>query len=357
MSGQSAHPYEGLPSSAFWKTAVSNVGMFDIRDVWVPKFPISPKHKVATFGSCFAQNIGGALRDRGYSWLISEEAPRAMSRESRKRFNYDVFTCRTGAIYTCTLLRQWISWASGETSPPDEIWERDDRFIDPFRPRIEPGGFDSRDELMQSRTVAIEAFRHAVEKANVFVFTLGLTESWWNTAGGYEYPLCPGTVAGEYSAARHGFRNQSFGDIRQSLAESVDRLRRLNPKIRVLLTVSPTPLTATASGRHVLAATMLSKSVLRAVADDVANHTRDVDYFPSFELVFSPPFRATFFGPNMRDVTAQGVDFIMTTFFDAQAAAFGDAARPGAPAPERRPRSAREDLACEERLLEAFGGE
>ena len=39
---------------------------------------------------------------------------------------------------------------------------------------------------------------------------------------------------------------------------------RRTPKLRILLTVSPVPLTATAGDDHVLLATTYSKSVLRA---------------------------------------------------------------------------------------------
>ncbi|MGA0532896.1 GSCFA domain-containing protein [Hansschlegelia sp. KR7-227] len=355
MLTRTKNPYQGLPESAFWKTGVSNKSMFDISDIWDPKFPIAPKHQVATFGSCFAQHIGRALRARGYRWMITEEPPRGLNDASQRRFNYDVFTCRTGTIYTTTLLRQWISWAAGEQPVPDEAWEVDGRFVDPFRPRIEPGGFESLDELRQSRAVTIAAFRTAIEQSDCFVFTMGLTESWWNARHGFEYPVCPGTVAGEFDPDAHAFRNQGFAEIRQALTQSIQGLRKLNPKIKVILTVSPVPLTATASGRHVLAATMLSKSVLRAVADEVSNRMPNVDYFPSFELVFSPPFRATFFEPNMRDINPHGVDFVMDTFFGAQAAKFGDRVRPPTAASARPPKKTNEDVVCEERLLEAFG--
>ena len=42
----------------------------------------------------------------------------------------------------------------------------------------------------------------------------------------------------------------------------------MNPKARLVLTVSPVPLAATASGSHVLPATIYSKSVLRAAAQE-----------------------------------------------------------------------------------------
>ena len=83
----------------------------------------------------------------------------------------------------------------------------------------------------------------------------------------------------------------------------------------MLLTVSPVPLTATAENRHVLVSTIHSKSILRAVAGELASRFDFIDYFPSYEIVISPPFRGMFFQNNMRSVHEQGVDFVMSHFF------------------------------------------
>lgn len=34
------NPYQKLPNSAFWKTAVASRLMFDVEDIWEPKFEI-----------------------------------------------------------------------------------------------------------------------------------------------------------------------------------------------------------------------------------------------------------------------------------------------------------------------------
>ena len=125
-------------------------------------------------------------------------------------------------------------------------------------------------------------------------------------------------------------------------------MRAVNPKLKILLTVSPVPLTATATDQHVMVATMQSKSILRAVAGALAGDDPDVDYFPSYEIVSSPPFRGVFFEPNQRNVTESGVNFVMQTFFDNQAI--------DPEGKKKRPPSAK-DTVCEEELLAAFGGQ
>ncbi len=178
------NPYKDLPSKAFWRPAIADRAMFAIEELWSPKFRIMPSAPIATFGSCFAQHVGNALKSRGFSWLITEQPPSGLSK-SAKVFNYSVFSCRTGNIYTTSLLCQWTSWALGKSKPPDEYWGAEGAYFDPFRPAVEPGGFETLDELRRSREVTIEAFRACIEKSQYFVFTLGLTESWFNKTEKY----------------------------------------------------------------------------------------------------------------------------------------------------------------------------
>lgn len=373
------HPYQSLDEKFFWASAVAKRNMFDISGLWDPRFRIGKNMQVATFGSCFAQHIGRALSGNGFTWMLAEQTPAALSEENARKFNYGVFSARTGNIYTVSLLKQWVDWATG-VAPPGECWEKGGRFYDPFRPSIEPDGFESREELVRSRKAAIEAFRIALTQSSVFVFTLGLTESWVNRKHGYEYPMCPGTVAGDYDDEQHEFVNQDFPFIRKTLVETLRRVKELNPKIRFLLTVSPVPLTATMSGNHVLVATMESKSVLRAVAGMAMRQLEYVDYFPSYEIINGTPFRATFFEANQRNVNHVGVEHVMRTFFDCLQAKFpleepamerpnrlnrparadrhGPASRVQRPDPARndgiRAGVSREDAICDEELLNAF---
>lgn len=356
-----SNPYENLPGTAFWRSAVAERSPFAIEDLWTPRFSFQKQHKVVTFGSCFAQHFSRALIKNGFSWFDAEPAPEFASESTKSKFNYGVFSARTGNIYTAASLRQWIEWALGNTKTPGEIWEFQGRFYDPFRPAIEPSGFASAEELVASRNVALEALRRAITESSRFVFTMGLTEGWINKVEGYNYAVCPGTAAGEFDISKHEFKNYTFREIYKDMDIAIRLLRRANPRIRILLTVSPVPLTATASGQHVLVATTYSKSVLRAVAGELVDASSSVDYFPSYEIVSSSPFRGMFFGPNGRSVTPYGVDFVMKSFFECLARKFPKKIEsrqsPSANPPLARKKSATDDddVVCEEALLEAFG--
>lgn len=353
------NPYENLPSNAFWSPAVAQRHMLNIDGLWKAPFSIMPKTKIATYGSCFAQHFSKALVKRGYSWLNTEPAPVGVASEITQKFNYGVFSCRTGNIYTTSLLKQWVEWAVKKSVPPEIYWEKNNRIYDPFRPAIEPDGFGSIDEMIKSRQTCIEAFRKSITQCGVLVFTLGLTESWWDSDG-YEYPMCPGTYAGEFNKTRHLFRNQDYSFVRQNLLNAIALIRQERKKgPRILLTVSPVPLTATNSGNHVLVATMESKSILRAVAGNVATSIKGISYFPSYEIINSPVFRGMFFEPNLRSVNSYGVDHVMSCFF----AGLNESSSVKIPDKQNlQPHdkidssvALPEDIKCEEEMLQVFG--
>ena len=338
------HPYENLDHRQFWAPAVGQREAIQIGDLWCPRFAIRAEDRIVTFGSCFAQHIGRALVARGFGWTDFEQAPPLLTKDEAAAYNFGVFSARTGNIYTARMLRQWVGWAFGDAPVPGEVWQREGRFFDPFRPTIEPDGFASPAEVSSARELTLERFREAITETSLFILTLGLTESWRNLGFPCEYAICPGVVAGKYDPALHAFHNAPYSEILADLTATLARIRRANPALRVLLTVSPVPLTASASGQHVLIATTQSKSVLRAVASALEGD--GVDYFPAYEIISAPPFGGRFFAENRRSVTAEGVAHVMAQFF---AALEGAVRAPLQAAPE-----AADDLVCEEQILAAF---
>ena len=327
--------------------------MLDVSDVWKSPFHIDRRTPVATYGSCFAQHFSRSLVERGYSWINAEPGLPGIPLELQRAFNYGVFSARTGNIYTASNFRQWVSWAMEGTSPPPLFWEKNGKVYDPFRPTVEPDGFSSISEMEHSRGHAVRAFRQSLLDCDLLVFTLGLTESWWDSEAEIEFAMCPGTIAGSFDPKRHVFRNQDYDFVRASLEDAISMIRKQRQgDLKVLLTVSPVPLTATNSEQHVLVATMESKSILRAVAGKVAGSIKDVSYFPSYELINSPVFRGSYFEPNLRSVSKHGVAHVMNCFFSGlgEQLAAGQAADH-----ERIDLVSHEDVMCDEELLSAFG--
>ncbi len=356
------NPYRSLPERAFWRKAVADKGVYGLQDLWTKKWDISANSAFATYGSCFAQHISRALLARDGNWVNEEPAPGDASDALARKYNYNIFSSRTANIYTARQLMTWLTLAENEDQIADiEIWENDGRFRDSLRPMIEPNGFATEDECRLSLQSTVRAFRRTVQKSDVFVFTMGLTEGWEHAETGQVYAMCPGTNAGSFDPKLHVFKNYTFQQNERALTRSLNALRRLNKRVKVLLTVSPVPLTATASGQHVLLATQYSKSVLRALAGQMAAQVSYVDYFPSYELIVGAPTRSAFFAPNLRSVELPGVDVVMGHFFKGLG---GDETGSAAQAPQKpaakdarskalEAELAKEDLVCEEMALEA----
>jgi GSCFA family protein len=355
-------PYSALESRAFWRTGVAGKTPATVSELYRPKFPISQDLKIATAGSCFAQHIARHLRKRGYNVIDSEPAPTHMPDSVAGKFGYGLFSARFGNIYAVQQLLQ-ITEEALANDPLEEalaVWEMRGRFVDAMRPSVEPEGLDSPAEVMAHRAQHLGAVRRVLRSADIFVFTLGLTEGWRDRKTKTIWPTAPGTVAGSYDPELHEFHNAGFTEIFEQFERFRELVKEKNPNIKFLLTVSPVPLTATASDQHVLVATTYSKSVLRAVGGELAAKYDDVDYFPSYELVASPISRAEMYEPNLRTVRSDGVDTVMGQFFAAHgvveadspsgAAAESEDKRPGA-YPEL---DAEEEALCDDILLDKF---
>lgn len=304
-----------MPPTSNWRKSIEGVKIADVDPITSVKFQLTSSDRIATAGSCFAQHVARYLKKEACDYYVSEPGHPILTPEVRERFNYGTFSARYGNIYTTRQLLQLIERAYGEFRPSDDMWDTDEGFIDPFRPFIQPAGFSSREEYEFDREKHFAAVRSLFEKMDVFVFTLGLTELWESKTDGAVYPVCPGCGAGEFNPEKHRFRNMTFAETYADLQSALDRLFGINPKLRVILTVSPVPLVATAEHRHVLQSTTYSKSVLRAVAGELADKDSRIDYFPSYEIITGNFNRGVYYDADLRNVTEHGVSHVMKNLF------------------------------------------
>lgn len=312
------HPYATQPAHAFWRQAVAEPAARDIAcvdPVVAPAFRIARDARIATAGSCFAQHVQRHLRAAGLEPFVTEPAHPLVPPAVAQRFGYGEFGARYGNVYTSRQLLQLWQRAHGLFAPADDAWPAPEGgWVDPFRPRVQPGGFASVAELRRDRERHLAAVRALFAGLDVFCFTLGLTETWVSRDDGAAYPVCPGVVAGRFDAARHALLNLEADDVEADLLAFVDALRAVNPRAKLVLTVSPVPLVATAGDRHVMVATALSKAVLRVAADRVSRAREGVAYFPSFEIVTGAFHRGAYFAVDLRSVTDAGVAHVMRLF-------------------------------------------
>lgn len=350
------NPYKDLPRRAFWKSGVAQENPHCIEGIYKRKFTIAQEAKIATAGSCFAQHISRHLSKNGYRVLDVEPAPSGLPEHWHAKYGYSMYSARYGNIYTTRQLLQLAQEASGLWKPQNHIWEKEGRFFDALRPAVEPEGLASAQEVIAHRQEHLSQVKRLFKKLDLFVFTLGLTEMWVHKESGTVYPSAPGTIAGEYDPNKYQFINAGFSEIIddfQAFQQVLSSLREGRP-FQILLTVSPVPLTATASNKHVLVSTVYSKSTLRAVAGHLESSHAHIDYFPSFEIVTNPRLHSTSFEENLRSVRPEAVTTVMRHFFAEHPVMTEQKDKTGSKKKAKRS-SSDGNVQCEDALLEAFG--
>lgn len=311
------NPYASGQDYQFWRRAVSRTEAHLVDPVTHPKFTLTRSDKIATAGSCFAQHISKRLGALGFNYYVPE-AGEGLDAEDRARAQYGVFSARYGNLYTVHQLNQLFREAMHGEKKQEAAWLRDDgRYVDPFRPTVAPEGYASQEDVINARQEHLGHVRKVFEEADIFVFTLGLTEAWRSQEDGAVFPLAPGVAGGAFDESRHEFHNFTIDETRAELAAFLDGLQTVNPGVRVLLTVSPVPLIATYEDRHVLVSTTYSKSVLRVAAQSVCDGSDTVDYFPSYEIITGSPTGGMYFEEDSREVNSIGVAHAMRSFVAA----------------------------------------
>lgn len=308
------NPYKHINDNQFWRKSISGVEPFKTDPVSDVKFKILKEDKVATAGSCFAQHISRELSKIGFNYFVTETGI-LLPESERLLKNYSVFSARFGNIYTTRQLLQLFDESFGFRKRSQIAWQRNDKkYVDPLRPNIEPEGFGTIDLLVESRLEHLGFVREMFQNMDIFVFTLGLTETWRELSSGEVYPIAPGVVAGNYLDSIYGFYNFNVSEVIEDLNIFLMKLRDVNPKVKVLLTVSPVPLIATYENRHVLVSTTYSKSVLRVAAENVMQHHDWIDYFPSYEIISGNFSRGRYYESDLREVNSAGVSHVMRCF-------------------------------------------
>ena len=217
-----ANPYQSKGPEQFWRSAVAALEPGDVAPIPVKRFSLSQGSRIATAGSCFAQNVAQTLRQlQGVEFLQTEPNDPGQP----------LFSAAYGNIYTVAQLRQLFEEAFSIRTPPPAAWLRnDDRWVDGYRPTVFEGGFASPEDVLQSRVQHLDAVRQMFTSCSVFVFTLGLTEGWRSEAGEAVFPMPPGIVTDRSPETNVRFHDYSYQEIFEDLAGFIGALRGVRPR-------------------------------------------------------------------------------------------------------------------------------
>jgi len=245
-----------------------------------PKFKLESSMPVFTLGSCFARNIEGELSKHGVKCLTTALQLPAELYEAKG------VGSRNGALnaYTpASMLNLLRLSAGGFDATFAALKTGDDEWLDMLMSGLRPL---SLEELGTVRKGLYDVYESA-KKADVFIITLGYTESWFDKENGVYVNRSPGaSIKSHKLGDRYEFHNLDASQVIESLEACVELIRHItNGKARVLFTVSPVPLHATFTNQDVILANAYSKSTLLSAAQTVSQRNDSVDYFPSYEMV------------------------------------------------------------------------
>jgi len=243
---------------------------------------------IGSAGSCFAVEIARILMDRGFNYGAKEKA---IDRETGVRYNGALsendppqFSANWGILFNSPSFRQIAEKAFGKRKFPRILVDtgaQPPQFMDPYRENVD---FPSVSAYERDYARHVAACRAAFTECEVFVITLGLNECWEFVYDGSVMSRNPqgADIAG---LIRH--RRLTVSENVAEIQRFIDLIREHNPKLKLIISVSPVPFLATAMAEqeHVVAANGHSKAVLRVAAHELSQRNEGIYYFPSYELV------------------------------------------------------------------------
>jgi hypothetical protein len=237
--------------------------------------------RVLTVGSCFADSIGERLRLNKVTALVNP----------------------FGTVFQPLALAQLLRAAAGE----EQDWQQ---HVVEARGRWQSYDFhstigaESPVELLQTIRDTVQRVGEFVRTADAVVLTLG-------TAWAYRLRETGELVSNLHKLPAGLFEKEllTADEIVNGLAEVHALLRRLNPNIHIVLTVSPV--------RHIkdtLPLNAVSKSVLRVACHYLSELLSNVSYFPAYELLTDDLRDYRFYAADMLHPSDVAEDYIWERF-------------------------------------------
>jgi GSCFA family len=254
---------------------------------------ISLSDKLVTIGSCFADDIGGKLRENKFNVLQNP----------------------FGTVFNPVSIHRLLTMAVNRSGPEeDEFVKRGDYFYH-HDFHSDHSGRDL-EFLKTSLERYIQEVHQALMDCQYLVITLG-------TAWVYERIATKNIVANCHKVPQDQFKKLLLTQKRivESFEDMYAGLKILNPSCQIILTVSPV--------RHIkdtLELNSVSKSILRVTCHTLSNEFKDVEYFPAYEIMMDDLRDYRFYKPDMIHPTDQAIEYIWEkftdSFFDSKAKGF-----------------------------------
>ncbi len=233
---------------------------------------------IGSAGSYFAVEIAEVLQEQGYNYVISELGDNPGTEAIID--GYNVNSANFWTLFNTPSLKQLAEKAFGIRKFQKLLVNHSPTiYMDPYRHQV---FFNSTQSYLTDYPKHINAIKQVLLESKVFIFTVGLNECW-------ELPdktvISRNPISGLHHLIKH--KVLTVEENVKNIIEFFDIVKTRNPDFKLILTLSPVPLLATArsNSHHIIEANTHSKSVLRVAIDQVVNEFEDIYYLPSYELI------------------------------------------------------------------------
>ena len=255
-------------------------------DIPHSKWEIKHTDKILLLGSCFADEIGERLVRGGFDAMVNPFGtlynPSSIAAMLLRAVSEREYTSDSPELLQDTATGIWHSWMHHT------------RFSSP-----------SKDDLIGKANLRMHEVSERLRSADVLIVTLG-------TALIYRLRESGMLVANCHKQPDSLFERQRLSayDICDQWVMLLQLLRSVNPRLKVILTVSP--IRHKRDGMHV---NQISKGILLLAVDDIisslsAESDIPISYFPSYELMMDELRDYRFYGDDMIHPSAVAVQYI-----------------------------------------------
>lgn len=241
--------------------------------------------EVMTLGSCFAQNVGERLQ-------------RAMGAEC---VDVNPFGVLYNPMSIAEALR--VLLYADEAKLHDRLFEGRDGLWHSWLHSTHFSG-SSREECLRRVTARLRKASSMLRRARALIVTFGTTRCYHLKADGSLVANCH-----KEPAAMFCERDPEFEKMLGAWQTVVSDLRRANPALTVILTVSPYRYRK--YGFH---ESQLQKARLLLLADALCSGNEGVAYFPAYEIMLDELRDYRFWATDMLHPSEQAADIITTRF-------------------------------------------
>jgi hypothetical protein len=258
------------------------------------KAKIALRQRLLCLGSCFAEHIGGRLRENCFGTCLNP----------------------TGILYNpasivCALRRLW----EGRPYDKSELFEH----AGLWRSFDHHSRFASAEPEACLKLIndSLQEGHHCLRHCHWLMLTFGTAAAWFQP----ENPARP--VANCHKLPQANFRRRMLAvpEIVESVQGLLETLSLALPQVQILLTVSP--IRHLRSDAH---ENLVSKSRLVLAVDELSRRLENVHYFPAYEIMMDDLRDYRFYERDMVHPSEAARDYIWErfaqTFLDDEAQAF-----------------------------------